>query len=160
MRALLLFGLIASAFADEKPKPLFEDDFSKGAGRWQMTDANAWKVIKTKEGAALSQHKNSKYKPPYRSPLNIALVKDLTVGDFVLEAKCQSTARDYDHRDMCLFFGFQDPAHFCYVRLGMQATTTPERFSSSRTRTKISLTSTIGTNWDDEVTIASRSSAA
>src|SRR4051812_43931548 len=100
---VLLLPLTGLALAQEKEPPrrtlVFEADFRKGLDRWQMTDARAWKVIETKKGKALSLFKQSDYKPPHRSPLNIALVKDLIVGDFVLEAQVQSTARDYDHRD-------------------------------------------------------------
>src|SRR5262245_22910928 len=94
---------------------LFTDNFEKGADRWETTDPAAWKVVDLggKRGKVFSQHaKQSKYKPPHRSPYHIALVKELNVGDFILEAKCQSTVKDYPHRDLCLFFGYQDPAHF------------------------------------------------
>src|SRR5437016_973999 len=112
---LLLLGIVLLVAAEPPAgKLLFEDDFTKGADRWQPTDAKAWKVIDAKEGKAFSQFKQSKYKPPFRSPLNFALIKDAIVGDFVLEAKVQSTARDYPHRDMCLFFGYQGPAKFYY----------------------------------------------
>ena len=40
---------------------------------------------------------------------------------FVLDVKVRSTTRDYGHRDLCLFFGHQDPSHFYYVHLGKQA---------------------------------------
>ena len=41
------------------------------------------------------------------------------VGDFVLTVKVQSTNSEAGaHRDMCLFFNYQDPAHFYYVHLG------------------------------------------
>src|SRR5262245_10858059 len=90
----------------EKLPLVFADDFSKGMGRWQPTDPKGWKVIDTKGGKALSQfRRESSYKPPHRSPYHIALVKDVTVGDFVLEARCRSTVKDYPHRDLCLFFG-------------------------------------------------------
>src|SRR3954451_24509817 len=105
MTLFLAFLLVTLAAADDKPGKLplvFEDDFSKGAERWKPSDPRAWKVIDTKTGKAYSQFKQSDYKPPHRSPLNFALVKDLNVGDFILEAKVQSTAKDYDHRDMCL----------------------------------------------------------
>ena len=49
-------------------------------------------------------------------------MKDVLLGDFVLEARLQSTAvRENPHQDMCLFFGYQDPAHFYYVHLGRRA---------------------------------------
>ena len=45
-------------------------------------------------------------------------IKDVVVGDFQLDVDLQSTARDYDHRSLCLFFGYRDPAHMYYVHLG------------------------------------------
>ncbi len=45
---VLILPLTTLAQADEKParpKLLFEDDFRKGADRWQASDANAWRVI-------------------------------------------------------------------------------------------------------------------
>ena len=100
---------------------VFQEDFAKEAERWEPTDPKAWKVVKTDKGNVYNQFKNSAYKPPHRSPLNIALVKDLTVTDFVLQAKVQSTGKDGPHRDMCLFFGYQDPAHFYYVHIAKKA---------------------------------------
>src|SRR4051812_31554581 len=105
--------LLAADSPPSKDLPLvFQEDFSKGAERWQPSDPMAWKIIDTPRGKAFSQFKQSSYKPPVRSPLNFALVKDLLVTDFVLEARLQSTVKDYAHRDMCLFFGYQDPSHF------------------------------------------------
>ncbi|MCB1079157.1 MAG: hypothetical protein KDM64_15160, partial [Verrucomicrobiae bacterium] len=91
---------------------LFTDDFSKGAELWEPTDPKAWKVTKLPDGNAVFDCLGgSKYEPPYRSPFNIALRKDLLVGDFVLTAKVMTKQTSRAHRDMCLFFGYQDPAH-------------------------------------------------
>src|SRR5690606_2857228 len=89
--------------------------------RWQATEDAAWSVVDSRHGKAYALTRQSKYEPPHRSPLNFSLVKDLTLGDFVLEADVRSTVKDYAHRDMCLFFGYQDPAHFYYVHLGKAA---------------------------------------
>ena len=88
----------------------------------------------------------------HRSPLNIALVKDLQVGDFILEAKLQTTARDYPHRDMCLFFGHQGPAHFYYVHLGQRTDDHANQIFivNGADRIKISTKTTKGTPWDDK----------
>jgi hypothetical protein len=112
----------------------------------------AWKVIDTKQGKVFSQFQQSKYKPPHRSPLNIALVKGLSVSDFVLEAKLQSTVKDYGHRDMCLFFGYQDPKHFYYVHLGKQTDDHANQIFivNEADRIKISTKTTPGTNWTDD----------
>lgn len=138
--------------ADNKEtKPIFEDDFSKGAERWKPTDAKAWKVIDVKGGKAYSQFAQSDYKPKYRSPLNYSLVKDVVVGDFVLEAKVQSTGKDVPHRDVCLFFGWQSPTRYYYVHVAKQADDRANQvfIVNDKERTKISKTSTKGTKWTD-----------
>ena len=110
---------LASAAELEKLPLVFEDDFEKGSERWQPTDAKAWRIVETDRGKVYNQFKNSEYSPPHRSPLNISLVGNLVVGDFVLKAKVKSTNTAAGaHRDMDLFFGHQDPAHFYYVHLG------------------------------------------
>jgi len=154
LSVLLAFALAAIS-ADTAPKGLplvFEDDFEKGAGRWQPTDPAGWKVIDTKRGKVFSQFKKtSSYKPPHRSPYHIALIREVTVGDFVLEAKCQSTVKDYPHRDMCLFFGYQDAAQFYYAHLGKKADDHANQiFIVNRAdRKKISTKTTPGTNWTE-----------
>jgi hypothetical protein len=149
----LLGWLSLTALAEDKPAKLplvFSDNFAKGAEQWQPTDAAAWKVIDTPEGKAYSLFKQSKYKPPFRSPFNFSLVKDLYVSDFVLEAKVQTTARDYPHRDMCIIFGYQDPAHFYYVHLGQRTDDHANQIFivNNAPRTKISTKTNPGTKWD------------
>jgi hypothetical protein len=131
---------------------LFRDDFTKGAARWEPTDPGAWKVVKTDKGNVYSQFRMSKYKPPHRSPHNLALVKDLSVGDFVLEVAVQSTGKDGPHRDMCLFFGHQDPSHFYYVHLAKKADDHANQIFivNGAPRKKISTKTTAGTPWDDK----------
>jgi hypothetical protein len=130
---------------------LFEDDFEKGADRWEPSDPKAWKVLDTGKGEVYSQFQQSNYKPPHRSPFNVALVKDVTVGDFVLEAKVQSTGKDVPHRDVCLFFGYQDDARFYYVHLAKKTDDHANQIFivNKADRTKISTKTTDGTRWDD-----------
>jgi hypothetical protein len=140
------------AGADELPV-VFQEDFEKGADHWQPLDAKQWQIKKTDKGQVFSQHeKKSEYKPPHRSPTNVALLKDVTVGDLELTAKVLSTHPDYGHRDSVIVFGYQDPAHFYYVHLGKQADDHANQIFivNDAARTKISLTSTSGTNWDDK----------
>jgi hypothetical protein len=150
MVSLVALALPVFGGTDKLPN-LFQEDFEKGAERWQPTDANAWKVVKTDKGSHFSQFQLSKTKPPYRSPHNIALVKDLLVTDFVLEAKAQSTGKDGDHRDMCLFFGYQDPSHFYYVHLAKKTDDRANQIFlvNAADRAKISTKTTPGTKWDD-----------
>ncbi len=151
--ALLALGLFAAADPAPHGLPLvFADDFEKGADRWEPTDPKGWKVVDTGGGKVFSQfEKASPYKPPHRSPLHIALVKDVVVGDFVLEAKCRSTVKDYGHRDLCLFFGHQDRGHFYYVHLGKKTDDHANQIFivDGADRKKISTKTTPGTDWDD-----------
>lgn len=139
--------------AEDALPVLLSEDFEQGADRWQPLDAAQWKVKKGEKGQVYSQHeKKSGYKPPHRSPTNIALLKEIVVGDLDLSVKVQSTHSDYVHRDACVVFGYQDPAHFYYVHLGKQADDHANQIFivNNAARKKISLTSTEGTNWDDE----------
>jgi quinoprotein glucose dehydrogenase len=133
---------------------LFKEDFEAGATRWEPIDPAQWKHKAIgKEQHVYSQfEKKTSYKPPHRSPTNIALLKDLVIGDFELKARVLSTHPDYGHRDAVLVFGYQDPTRFYYVHLGKQADDHANQvfIVNGAPRTKISLTSTPGTNWDDQ----------
>src|SRR5260370_42295372 len=78
----------------EKLPLLAGDDFEKGADRWEPTDPAAWKVVQTERGKVYSQFRQSAYKPPHRSPHNIALLKEVVVGAFVLDADVPSTGKE------------------------------------------------------------------
>jgi hypothetical protein len=150
--SLGLIGLTtASASAADKLPLLFEDDFENGADRWQPTDAKAWKILEVDGRKVYNQFQKSNYNPPHRSPLNISLVKDVVVGDFDLTVKVQSTARDYGHRDVCLFLGYQDAKHFYYIHLAKQADPHANQIFivNDAPRTMITEKKSEGTAWDD-----------
>jgi hypothetical protein len=149
---LSCFGLSAGRLQSAELPPVFEDNFEKGLDRWQLGDPNAWKLLETPMGKVLSLHKQSKYSPPHRSPINIALIKDVNVADFVMTVKVQSTIKDYDHRDMCLFFGYQGPAQFYYVHFGKRTDDHANQIFivNDAPRTKISTKTTPGTSWTDD----------
>jgi len=108
--------------AKMKGLPLvFFEDFESKASRWTQTDPDAWKVADEGGNQVYSLYQRSKYNPPVRSPLNIARVKNSSVADFVLQAKMKQTGKEYGHRDMCVFFGYQDPSHFYYVHIATKA---------------------------------------
>src|SRR5450432_290366 len=96
LQLVVLFAPGAATLAAELPL-LVNEDFENGSSRWQPTDAKAWKILSTPQGHVYSLFQQSDYKPPHRSPLNIALLKDVVVGDFVFETKVQSTVKDYNH---------------------------------------------------------------
>ncbi|HEX7897032.1 MAG TPA: hypothetical protein VF950_04695 [Planctomycetota bacterium] len=128
------------------------EDFEKGFERWAPTDPAAWRLEDGPTGKCLSQFAKSKYEPPHRSPFNLALLKDVVVGDFVLEAKCRSTVKDYGHRDMCVVFGYQDPGRFYYSHLGKKTDDHANQIFivNGAPRLKISTKTTEGTNWTDD----------
>jgi len=95
-------------------------DDARALDAFAFSDPEAWTWH---AGGALELAGASDYTPPHRSPLSIALI-GTEVGDFVLEADLMQTGREYGHRDLCLFFGFEGPARYHYVHL---ATTPDER---------------------------------
>lgn len=152
--AALSGSLCPLSSAENKEMPLLlKEDFTRGFSRWKTTDPNAWQV-KQLEGSSnrvLDLYGKSNYKPTYRSPFNQAILKYHTVGDFVLTAKLQATKESYGHRDLCLFFGYQDPDHFYYVHLGQKADDHANQIFivNEAPRIKISEKTTEGTPWKD-----------
>lgn len=110
---------------------LYADDFEQGMDHWQTTDPDPakpfWKLVEAESPAGKASRVlrvtgPSDYQPPVRSPHSIALLKDVVVGDFELTVKVQNTRPDAGpHRDLCVFWGYQDPAHFYYVHLGARS---------------------------------------
>lgn len=102
---------------------VYEQQFDGAAALkdFRFTDPNAWSFAKTNDISALALVKQSQYAPVVRSPVNIALIADKMFGDFVLEADLIQTGKEYGHRDMCLFFGFQSPTNFYYTHIATAA---------------------------------------
>ena len=125
----------------------------ENAKHWEPTDPTAWRIVQQGANTVYQLFKkNSDYDPPVRSPLNRSLRKGVTVGSFVLDVKLQSTIPDYNHRSLCLFFGYQDDAHLHYVHFGKKTDDHANQIFivDGKPRTKISTKTTDGTNWDDE----------
>ncbi len=106
---------------------VLDEDFQHRMDRWTTTDRGQtlrmWSLESGggygNENRVLRVSGESTYEPPHRSPRSIALLKDVVVEDFELTADVQSTnSEGGDHRDLCFFWGYQDPAHFYYVHLG------------------------------------------
>ena len=132
---------------------LFCDDFESGtAEHWAPSDPKAWRVEDQNGDSVYSQYQPSKVKTPVRSPFNRSMIKDMTVGDFVLNVRLQSTTKDYPHRDLCLFLGYQGPAHMYYVHLGKRADDNANQIHvvDNAPRRKISTKTTPGTNWTND----------
>ena len=118
-----------------------------------MTDPAAWKFARDGGAFALELFQQSKYEPAFRSPFNIALIADRVFGDFVLEADLIQTSKEYGHRDMCLFFGVQDPSHFYYTHIATQGDDHAHNvfIVNGAPRVKFAKQTTAGVNWGLEV---------
>jgi hypothetical protein len=142
----------------EAYKLLYEQNFQSPAALkdFAFTDVKAWKVAPvkgSKGGLALELAVQSKYQPPFRSPVNIALLADKVFTDFILEVDLKQTGREYGHRDMCLFYGVESPAHFYYTHLATKADEHAHNvfIVKDAPRTKIARKTTEGVNWGLEV---------
>ena len=150
--AALLGCLTQFSYGEELPL-IHSDSFDNGLDAWHPSQPDRWKI--TDEDGNNRLHllgKSGKYKPPVRSPHSIILLKDKPVGDFVLTAKVKTLQTTRGHRDMDVFFGYQDPSHFYYVHLGEK----PDPHSSQifivngTPRTKITETPDVGIPWKDD----------
>lgn len=157
LSCLLLCSATAPLITADEKAPgslLFQADFEDGKmDRFEPTDASAWTVAEQDGNHFLSlTKKRSRFEPPVRSPYNRALVRDLEVGSFVMDVELQSTIPDYNHRDLCLFFGYQDDAHLYYVHLGKRTDDHANQIFivNDQPRTKISTKTTEGIPWNDE----------
>lgn len=131
---------------------LFEADFEDSRlGEWQATDSFAWRIEPGHNGKVLALYQQSEYEPRVRSPFNINLVRNYVVGSFVLEVKMRSTTKDYGHRDLCLFFGHQDPSNFYYVHIANQSDAHANSIFIVDAEPRVSIANirTEGTKWDD-----------
>lgn len=154
-RLLLLLPAVATMLvAEESKETVITETFSQGAQAWKTTDPTAWKITELEDGNKVYEltKKKSDYTPPHRSPLNIALLQDVQFRDFEFRAKVKTTHESYGHRDLCFFFGFQDPAHFYYVHLGQETDDHANQIFivNDSPRTKISSKTTPGTPWKDD----------
>ncbi len=133
---------------------LVSEDFEKGIERWEFSDPKAWKILETPKGNVLSLFEKTTPKAPHRSPFGIALLKDVIVGDFVLEADVQSSVKDYPQQDLCLIFGYQDNDHFYYSHLAKKTDKGNNQIFivNGADRAMISLRTTGGTDLTDDWT--------
>lgn len=156
---LLLFlasqGLPCNVFAQsavpEGYNLIYAQDFESPQAfkGFDMTDESAWKIADGKTGKAMELFGKSDYKSRVRSPFNIALIKDLVVGDFVMEVNLSQTGKEYGHRDLCLFFGVNNPTNFYYVHMASVADNNANNIFlvNDEPRTNIASKTTTGTNW-------------
>ncbi len=147
-----VWGTVGTAEEGERLPVVVRENFEQGVERWQPFDPAVWRVEESQGGHIYSQFKKqTAFQPPHRSPFLISLL-DESVRDFELNVRVRSTHADYGHRDVCVVFGYQDPAHFYYVHLGKETDDHANQIFvvDDAPRMKISSKTTAGTPWDDE----------
>jgi hypothetical protein len=150
MKFILLFNLVVFSFLAraQEGSLLYQNTFEDNdLSDFHLTDSEAWEYV----DGSMALVKQSNYVPPFRSPVNIAILKTPVVGDFTLEVDLKQTGREYGHRDMCIFFGINDPTNFYYVHL---ASLTDDHahnifIVNDEARKKISTETTNGVDWGD-----------
>jgi hypothetical protein len=149
--AIVLALLLHMSLAAQQLPLLFSTDAegSISLNQFECTDVNAWRI---NEDKTLELFGASQYQPRVRSPLNIAILKNYRVGDFILEADLKQTGREYGHRDMCLFFGFKDAANFYYVHMASEADPNAHNIFlvNDAPRKNIAEKTNSGVNWGSE----------
>lgn len=132
----------------------WQDQFEKQPmEHYQTTDPSSWTIRSRHENSFMALiKKQSDFSPRHRSPFNRALVKELEVGSFVMDVRVQSTIADYPHRDLCVFFGYQDDEHLYYAHLGKRTDDHANQIFivNDAPRKKISTRTTPGTQWTDD----------
>jgi regulator of RNase E activity RraA len=149
---LSFFVLMIPCTLSGQDELLFSDDFESGLGSWEFTDGNAWRIESDGQTPVLSLFQASQYEPPVRSPLNMAMIKDLWVSDFVFEARLKSTSRQYNHRDLCVFFGWQSPQNFYYSHIAANSDAHANSIFlvDGEPRVSVAKFRTNGTEWKDD----------
>jgi len=152
----LMIGIVLPSFTQSSSdkstyKLVYTQDFesANAIGDFEMTDDRAWRTGSRDGGVTMELFGKSDYEARVRSPFNIALLKDVIVGDFILEADLAQSGREYGHRDLCLFFGVNSPTNFYYVHIASVADNNANNIFlvNDEPRTRIASKTTNGTNW-------------
>jgi hypothetical protein len=149
---LAVLGCVHRAVADDPWPILAKVDFDDADRmKWRFSDPKAFGFVDHEKGKVLAIIGKSSLKPKHRSPLLYALLEKPTVGDFQLDLKMKSAPNESAHRDLCLFFGFQDADHFYYSHIAKSAD--PHAHSiflvNGADRVSIAKDRTKGVEWGD-----------
>jgi hypothetical protein len=150
---VLFIQCMAAGLEKDDLELVYTEDFESGHDGWTTTDPAAWKLEKDgEENTVLSLFGPSSYRASVRSPYAIAWIDDLEVTDFILEARLKQRGREYNHRDLCLFFGKQSPERFYYVHMATQADANAHSvfIVNDAPRTSIAKERTEGVDWGSE----------
>jgi hypothetical protein len=133
---------------------VYQTNFSDAdtGDRWELSD-DAWSLTnKNSESALRLLRSPSNFVPKFRSPTHLALLRNVQVTEFQFDVRVRSTREDYDHRDVCFYFGYQSPTQYYYAHLAKKADDRANQvfIVNDADRAKISDKTTDGTAWDDK----------
>lgn len=113
----ILFFFITCGERGVNELPLLASyDFEDGrAEEWQPNNPEHWQVA-SKDGSMVYELTSGGKSGKVRAPTSWSLLsgKDVTSFEFTGRLKCYADPAN-KHRDLCLFFHFQDPTHFYYI---------------------------------------------
>jgi hypothetical protein len=112
---LFFFANCGKKGTDELPL-LTSCDFEDGeAEGWQPSVPENWQVVQ-KDGSMVYELISPGKQGEIRAPTSWSILSEHDITSFVFTGrlKCRTEASN-PHRDMCVFFHFQDPTHFYYV---------------------------------------------
>lgn len=97
---------------------LLSEDFEAGsASHWCPMLDSLWRIAKSEHGLAYELFRSGKHGRA-RSPDGMAMLREPVVTDCCVGVQVRCMQRTDGRglgRDMCIFFGYQDPTHFYYV---------------------------------------------
>ncbi len=129
--AILLFSvfisisnIVAQSDNDIKYKTIYSQNFSssKSLDDFEFADASKWIISKNgKSGKTLKCMGQGSYTNEFGGPSVITILKNIEVGDFVLELDVQQNGKDFDALDFCVLYGIKDQSHYNYAQVSAKA---------------------------------------
>ena len=115
-RYLLSHQIHFSSVGEDELPLLAASDFESGnAEGWKPNYPAHWRVAE-RDGSNVYELTAPGEQGKVRAPTSWSLLEDYAVTSFVLSGRLKCFADETNpHRDICIFFHFQDPTHFCYV---------------------------------------------
>jgi hypothetical protein len=113
---ILVVSSAATRPALEELPLIATSDFENGnAEGWQPNDPKHWQVVE-QDGSFVYKLTAAGEQGKVRAPTSWSLIAGHDVTSFVLSGRLKCLADPANpHRDICIFFHFQDSTHFCYV---------------------------------------------
>jgi len=101
---------------------LASSDFEDGqAAGWQPNDPAHWLVIK-QDGSFVYELTAPGEQGKLRAPTSWSLLTAHDVNSYVFAGRLKCGVDPSNtYRDLCVFFHFQDPTHFCYVHFSARS---------------------------------------